>query len=324
MLFTILANVIILCAWGRGSRTLFQAQVLHYYLCRVTSCDFTFDCRSGGGSGFTPAPTRPDGAQQNSTIHAPFVVCHCGKEAVIRTSRQPRSYGDIFYGCAHDRSGCNYFSWCFMHARTQQAARRATEAAFQERERDREDSGGARNGTQQGQQGRSGSFRPITPSMRALMNANSRDTKPSRSTAAYNSGGCIASRATAERQRNPPPVCVANSFLARLSLKISIPFLLAILRTPRHIPMECWAQFKFINTCIQSFFTCYRFTFAHSKYVSCSWFFCSASFVLGGSFGSFVLGSLFLTNISALKLCCFAALQHLPRPCRLQEVSPLF
>jgi hypothetical protein len=72
-----------------------------------------------------------------------------------------------------------------------------------------EDNGGARNGTQQGQQGRSGSFRPITSSMRALMNANSRDTKPSRTTAAYNSAGCIASRATAERQRNPPPVCVA-------------------------------------------------------------------------------------------------------------------
>jgi hypothetical protein len=204
-----------------------MAQVLHYSLRHILHIilAFTCLCESGGGSsGFTPAPTRPDNAPPNAEIHAPFVVCHCGKEAVIRTSRQPNSYGDTFYGCSLGKSGCNFFSWCYMHVRTQHAARRATEAAFTEREREREEQG--RNGGERSQQGRSG-LRPITPSMRALLNARTERTNAPRASA-----GSIDNRACVERHRNPPrPVCVVQHLLCQRSFPVPFfpPFLFLFL-----------------------------------------------------------------------------------------------
>jgi hypothetical protein len=149
-------------------------------------------------------------------------VCHCGKEAVIRTSRRPNSYGDTFYGCALSKSGCNFFSWCYMHARTQHAARRATEAAFCEREREREEPG--RNGGERCQNGRSGPFRPRTSSMRALMNARNQHTKPSRASAA-----CVTNRACVERHRNPQPVCVVQQLYCQSFIPAAFSFLFGVI-----------------------------------------------------------------------------------------------
>jgi hypothetical protein len=161
-------------------------------------------CLGGGSGGVAPQETGPNNAAP-PRVHAPFVVCHCGNEAVIRTSRQPGSYGDTFYGCALGKAGCNYFSWCYLHTRTQDAARMASTAAFCERERDRDADTKKRS-----PQACTGASRPITPSMRALLNARSQYSNPSRPTPPYrptpshHSSNVISNRATEERHRMPP------------------------------------------------------------------------------------------------------------------------
>jgi GRF zinc finger len=118
----------------------------------------TSSCTGGGSSGCPPA-------NSGERVLPPFVVCQCGKEAVIRTSRQPHSYGDTFYGCNLGKQGCNFFAWTHTHVRTVAAAANATQEEFRARERERD--GMAHTSSQ------NSSYRPMTPSMRALLGASS-------------------------------------------------------------------------------------------------------------------------------------------------------
>jgi hypothetical protein len=82
------------------------------------------------------------------------------------------------------------------------------------------------------------SSRPITPSMRALLNAN-KTSVPSRATVSHRSAGSITNRATEERLRNrhtasAPVICLPPARSLSSLLRRPAPTLLPVV--PSHLP----------------------------------------------------------------------------------------